>query len=152
MSKPKESGMKYYKLGNNPSIFFDAISGLKVSGNTPAAISAEAALKSKRLTVGIAGKHIIEIEKDEFDKLMAKAEKANAVVMPDRRSAKAKVSEVEDNSEEDEDDEDEYDAMTKDELDTEAEEQGMEGSELAAFKKMNKAEKVAAIKAFVEED
>lgn len=60
---------KYYKLGVKASVFSDHTSRLKVTKNVPGSTT----ISGKKLTnEAVSNGHIIEIDKDEFDKMMSK--------------------------------------------------------------------------------
>lgn len=71
MAKTKEPKMLYYKLGIKASSFFDPSSRLQVQPSRPGSITEKQRRGSKLITTAQASGHIIQIQQEEYDKLMA---------------------------------------------------------------------------------
>lgn len=126
---PKEPvKMAFFKLKEASGSYFDKKSGLHLINKTPGKIPANKV--SKEVTARLKG-HIVQIDEDEYNKLMENAEQADAEGLKEEKIKS-------------------FEEMTKDELNKYADE-NLEGDDLEAYKesKNNKA-RIEFLTAFVE--
>lgn len=134
MAKEKGS-FKYFKIGTTASMFFDPMSKLKVVEKMPGkAPAAKCTQKNKKLVSALGHGHIIEIEKDEYDEMVANYGSKT----PTKETTK--VTKVEEETDEEVD----FSTMTKSELDEYAEKQELFDNEedLEEFKGLSKNKKI----------
>jgi len=117
----KTTKFKYFKLGANSSVFFCSRTNVKVLESSPAKISTIQLRDSKKLTVAIANKHLIEITQEEFNGIAAKDDDSGVDVTAGETTAadlkKLNKDQLftyyKDNYEVDDDDEEEFNAKSK---------------------------------------
>jgi len=159
MSKNLKVSFKHFKLGTKASIFYDPISGLKVTMGKGGKVESKKFLKSKKIKTAMANGHIIAIDENEFNK-MNNSYNQDAAELKEEKKAAAEVIEKPENlpenmeTEEEEETEDEIDESWKelknaDELKVWATENlELTDDEKAELDELDKAKKV---KAFIED-